>query len=349
VPGFGDFLEPRRLPEADIALIERWVAAGAPEGDPRDLPTPREFPETWTLGNPGLVLDPAPDFAVAARDSDLYRCFTIPTRFAEDRWVSAVEFIPGNRRIVHHVLTYLDTTGTSVALDDADPGPGYSCFGGPGFAARGGLGGWAPGARPHVMPDGVGMLLPAGARVVVQVHYHHRGNTTETDRTQLGLHFARQPIDKRVRVIPILNQGFLIPPGAARHEVKASYTLPPAWNLHAIAISPHMHLLGREMRVTATYPDGRTQPLIYIDDWDFHWQGSYTFTPAGAAARGHAHRRRGDLRQLAGEQAEPEHAAPSSGLGRGHHRRDVHRLPARHRRRRALERPLSGGATVSRA
>ena len=128
------------------------------------------------------------------------------------------------------------------------------------------------------MPDGVGMLLAAGARVVVQVHYHHRGNTTETDRTQLGLHFARQPIDKRVRVIPILNQGFLIPPGAARHEVKASYTLPPAWNLHAIAISPHMHLLGREMRVTATYPDGRTRPLIYIDDWDFHWQGAYTFT-----------------------------------------------------------------------
>ena len=279
VPGFGDFLEPRRLSEAEIALIERWVVAGAPEGDPRDLPPPREFPGTWTLGIPDLVLDPAPDFAVAARDSDLYRCFTIPTRFAEDRWVSAVEFIPGNRRIVHHVLTYLDTSGASVALDDADPGPGYSCFGGPGFAAaRGGLGGWAPGARPQVMPDGVGMLLPAGARVVVQVHYHHRGTTTETDRTQLGLHFARQPIDKRVRAIPILNRGFMIPAGEARHEVKASYTLPPTWNLHAIAITPHMHLLGREMKVTATYPDGSTRPLIYVDDWDFHWQGAYTFT-----------------------------------------------------------------------
>jgi len=129
-----------------------------------------------------------------------------------------------------------------------------------------------------VMPDGVGMLLPAGARVVVQVHYHHRGKSTETDRTRLGLHFARQPIDKRVRAIPILNRGFMIPAGEARHEVKASYTLPPTWNLHAIAITPHMHLLGREMKVTATYPDGSTRPLIYIDDWDFHWQGSYTFT-----------------------------------------------------------------------
>jgi len=278
VPGVGDFAEPRRLSETEIALIERWVTAGAPEGDPRDLPPPREFPGTWTLGAPDLVLDPAVDFQVTAREHDLYRCFTIPTRFAEDLWVSAVEFIPGNRRIVHHVLTYLDTSGESVVRDDAEPGPGYTCFGGPGFVPRGGLGGWAPGAGPQVMPDGVGMLLPAGARVVVQVHYHHRGKSTETDRTRLGLHFARQPIDKRVRAIPILNRGFVIPAGEARHEVKASYTLPPTWNLHAIAVTPHMHMLGREMKVTATYPDGTVRPLIHIDDWDFNWQGNYTFT-----------------------------------------------------------------------
>jgi mono/diheme cytochrome c family protein len=278
VPGFGDFTGSRRLGEADIALIERWVAAGAPEGDARDLPPPREFPGTWTLGTPDLVLDATADFPVAARDHDLYRCFTIPTTFAEDRWLSAVEYVPGNRRIVHHVLTYVDTTGRSAALDDADPGPGYTCFGGPGFLPTGGLGGWAPGAGPHVMPDGVGMLLPAGARVVVQMHYHHRGKTTEIDGTKLGLHFARRPIDKRVRAIPILNRAFTIPAGEARHEVKASYTLPPTWNMHAIAVTPHMHLLGREMKVTATYPDGTVRPLIHIDDWDFHWQGSYSFT-----------------------------------------------------------------------
>jgi hypothetical protein len=277
VPGFGDFAGSRRLAEADIALIERWVAAGAPEGDRRLLPPPLDFPGTWTLGTPDLVLDPAVDFPVASREDDLYRCFTIPTSFKEDRWVSAVEFIPGNRRIVHHIITYVDTSGRSHALDDAEPGPGYTCFGGPGFLPTGGLGGWAPGAGPHVMPDGVGMLLPAGARVVVQVHYHHRSQSSETDRTRLGLHFARRPIDKRVRVIPIRNRNFLVPAGEARHEVKASYTLPPTSHLHAIAITPHMHLLGREMKVTATYPDGTVRPLIYIDDWDFHWQGSYSF------------------------------------------------------------------------
>lgn len=278
VPGFGDLAGSRRLSESEVALIERWVAAGAPEGDRRDLPPPRQFPITWALGFPDLVLDPGVDFPVSARENDLYRCFTIPTSFPEDRWVSAVEVIPGNRQVVHHVLTYVDTSGESVARDDADPGPGYTCFGGPGFAPRGGLGGWAPGAGPHVMPAGVGMLLPAGARVVVQVHYHHRGARIETDRTRLGLHFARTPIDKRVRSIPILNRGFLIPAGEARHEVKASYTLPPGWNLHAIAVTPHMHLLGREMKVEAVYPDGTVRPLIYIDDWDFHWQGSYAFT-----------------------------------------------------------------------
>jgi hypothetical protein len=93
----------------------------------------------------------------------------------------------------------------------------------------------------------------------------------------VGLRFARATVDKRVRVIPVLNRGFLIPAGAERHVVRASYTLPPTWHMHAIGISPHMHLLGREMRVTVTYPDGTSRPLIYIDDWDFHWQGSYTF------------------------------------------------------------------------
>jgi hypothetical protein len=277
VPGFGEFLDSRRLSETEIALIRDWVAAGAPEGDPKDLPPVRQWPETWTLGAPDAVLAPESAFDVPSSDGDLYRCFVIPTNFTEDRYLSAVEFVPGNRKIVHHVLTYLDTTGASVKLDEADAGLGYTCFGGPGFAPAGGIGGWAPGARPMMNPDGVGVLLPAGARVVMQVHYHNRRPAIERDRTQIGLYFARKPIDKRVRSIPVLNRTFLIPAGAARHEVRASHTIPPGRNLHAIGIAPHMHLLGREMKVTATYPDGTVRPLIYIDDWDFHWQGTYNF------------------------------------------------------------------------
>jgi mono/diheme cytochrome c family protein len=286
VPGFGDFLDVRRLSDGEIQLIRDWVAAGAPEGDPKDLPPPRQWPSTWTLGAPDVVLTPESAYEVPSADRDLYRCFVIPTAFPDDVYLAAVDFIPGNRQIVHHVLTYLDTSGASVKLDEADPGLGYTCFGGPGFLPAGGIGGWAPGAVPRVKPDGVGTLLPAGARVVLQVHYHNRTGRPESDRTRIGLYFAKKPVDKRARSLPVLNRTFLIPAGEVHHEVRESYTIPPGRNFHAIGIAPHMHLLGREMKVTATYPDGVVQPLIYIDDWDFHWQGTYTFAkpvplPAG--------------------------------------------------------------------
>jgi len=277
VPGFGDFMASRRLSDRDVALVRAWIDAGAPEGNPRDLPPPRALSDTWALGEPDTVFMPAESYDVPSGGRDVYRCFVIPTRFAEDRWVSAVDFVPGNRKIVHHVLTYLDTTGAAEALDRAEPGPGYTCFGGPGFAPRGGLGGWAPGSPPTRMREGVGMFVPAGASIVMQVHYHNRTGATLSDQTRAGLYFAKAPIDKRVRSIPVLNRTFTIPAGAARHEVRASWTVPPGWNVHAESVYPHMHLLGREMTVTVTYPDGTSRPLIRIDDWDFHWQGGYDY------------------------------------------------------------------------
>ena len=277
VPGFGDFAGSRRLADGDVAMVRAWIDAGAPEGDPRDLPAPRAFPATWPLGEPDAVLTPAESYAVPSGGRDVYRCFVIPTHFAEDRWVTAVDFVPGDRKIVHHVLTYLDTSGAAEALDRGEPGPGYTCFGGPGFLPRGGVGGWAPGSPPTVMRAGVGILLPRGAAVVMQVHYHNRTGATLDDRTRAGLYFAKAPIDKRVRSIPVLNRSFAIPPGAARHEVRASWTVPATWDVHAVGIYPHMHLLGREMTVTVTYPDGTSRPLLRIDDWDFHWQGGYDY------------------------------------------------------------------------
>lgn len=275
---YGEFRQDRRLSESDIDLIARWVAAGAPEGDRAQLPPPRRFPSTWTT-EPDVVVEPAESFEVPAARSDIYRCFVIPTSFAEDRWVSVSEVLPGNRQIVHHVITYLDRGKTSAELNRAEPGPGYTCFGGPKIPRRDllGLGGWAPGAPPVQMPEGVGMLVPAGATVVMQVHYHNHTDEPQTDRTKVGLRFAKGPINKRSRSIALINRTFEIPPGAARHEVRASYTVPARLDFHAINITPHMHLLGREMKVTAKYPDGTTRQLIHIDDWDFNWQGSYTF------------------------------------------------------------------------
>jgi hypothetical protein len=286
VPAFGDFLEPRRLSETELTTLVRWIEAGAPEGDAAKLPPPLMFPKGWKLGPPDHVLEMAETYTVPGRASDVYRCFVIPTKFPEDRWVTKVEYAPGDRKLVHHVLSYIDTTSAAEALDRADPGPGYTCFGGPGFLPAGGLGGWAPGVQPRVMAAGVGMLLPKGANVVVQMHYNNSAPESRTDRTRIGLHFATSPIDKRQRSIAVLDRTFTIPAGARRHEVRASWTVPPGRDLHADTITPHMHLLGREMKVTATYPDGAVRPLIHIDDWDFNWQGNYTFAqpvplPAG--------------------------------------------------------------------
>jgi copper type II ascorbate-dependent monooxygenase-like protein len=286
VPGFGEFVEPRRLSDAELTTLLRWIEAGAPEGDPAKLPPPLVFQEGWRLGPPDHVLEMAEPYTVPARASDVYRCFVIPTNFPEDRWVTKVEYAPGDRKVVHHILSYIDTTSAAEALDRADAGPGYTCFGGPGFAPAGGLAGWAPGVQPRVTPDGVGMLLPKGANVVLQMHYNNNAPESRTDRTRVALHFAKGPIDKQQRGMMVLNTGFTIPPGEHRYEVRGSLTVPFGRDVHAHTITPHMHLLGREMTVTATYRDGTVRPLIRIDDWDFNWQGTYTFTqpiplPAG--------------------------------------------------------------------
>jgi hypothetical protein len=280
VPGHGEFQHVRRMADTDVDLIKRWVDAGAPEGDRSKLPPPKRFPSSWVAGEPDVVIEPSESFTIRLGSKDVYRCFVIPTSFKEDRYVSASEVLPGNRRIVHHVITYLDRGKTSAELDRVEPGPGYDCFGGPRIPRidLGALGGWAPGSPPTQMPDGVAMRLPAGATIVMQVHYHNCcTGQDQTDRTKVGLRFAKGPVDKLSRSVIAINRTFEIPAGAARHEVRASYTVPPNQNFHAINVTPHMHLLGREMKVTAKYPDGTVRPLIYINDWDFNWQGAYTF------------------------------------------------------------------------
>ena len=124
---------------------------------------------------------------------DIYRCFVVPTNLPEDQYVTAIEYRLGNRRVVHHILAYVDVSGEARKRDAADPGPGYSCFAGPGEPIHGDLGGWAPGNQPSPLPDGIGRSLPKGADVIVQLHYHPSGKP-ETDRTRIGLHFARKPI-----------------------------------------------------------------------------------------------------------------------------------------------------------
>ena len=275
VPGFGEFQDERRLTPQQLDLIARWVDQGAPEGDPADLPPPRSFPDTWAIGTPDLLLQPATDYAVPAEGTDVYRCFSLPIGLLQDRYITAAEVRPGNRNVVHHMVLFADPLGASARLEASGGSqPGYDCFGGPGFLLTGILGAWAPGNQPQTFPAGIGLKLPATGRVVMQVHYHPNGVRT-TDRTQVGLALNRGPIQKDLQLLINVNTNFAIPAGASRYTVTATSTMPV--NAHAIAVLPHMHLLGREVRMDAVYPDGTRRPLIYINDWDFQWQATYYY------------------------------------------------------------------------
>ncbi|HEY3054047.1 MAG TPA: peroxiredoxin, partial [Thermoanaerobaculia bacterium] len=211
---------------------------------------------------------------------DMYRCFSMPTNVVSEKYVSAIDVRPGDRQTVHHVIAFIDTSGESQALDDADPAPGYQCFGGPGFTITNlnssTLGGWAPGARPVMLPDGVAFSLPVNARIVMQVHYHPHGPAPLPDQTQIGIYYAKQKPSKLMRILPLINTTFTIPPGDPNYRVTAAFTV-PLFNTHIWLVAPHMHLLGRRMRVDASLSDGQKECLINIDDWDFNWQGMYRY------------------------------------------------------------------------
>jgi AhpC/TSA family/Copper type II ascorbate-dependent monooxygenase, C-terminal domain len=274
-PHFGvAFKDARTLSEHDIAMLVAWAEGGAPEGNRADLPPPAVFADDWQLGTPDLVIDIGTDYKVGAQGGDIYRCFVVPTSLDRDMYVSAVECSPGNRRVVHHILCYVDTSGKARERDLADPGPGYSCFAGPGEPVSGDLGGWAPGNRPSQLPEGVGRSLPRKSDVIIQVHYHPSGKA-ETDRTRIGLYFARKPIKQTLHWNAAANLEMQLPPGESAIEIKARWELPV--DVVAYAVMPHMHLLGRDMMMSLKYPDGRAQELIKIDSWDFNWQYSYYF------------------------------------------------------------------------
>jgi mono/diheme cytochrome c family protein/thiol-disulfide isomerase/thioredoxin len=273
-PGFGEFANDRHLTPEQIALFRDWADSGTPEGNSKDLPPSPKFTDGWTLGEPDVVLEPDEDYELAAEGSDIYRCFVIPTKLTEDHYIGALEVRPGNRKVVHHVIVHFDTTGAARELDAKDPGPGYTAFGGVGFRSSGMIGGWAPGILPSFLPEGVGRFLPRGADLVVQVHYHRSGKQ-EKDRTKVGLYFTRAPVDKKIRAWPMAKLLLRIPPGESNYVAHASIDVPQ--DVTAYRVTPHMHLLGKDMKVTATLPDGTLVPLVHVSNWDFNWQTSYVF------------------------------------------------------------------------
>jgi mono/diheme cytochrome c family protein len=283
-PNFGKFADDRRLSDEQIALLGQWAKSGAPEGDPAELPKPPEFSEGWQLGEPDLVLKMPEPFNVPADGSDVYRCFVVPIPLEKDTMVSGVEFRPGNHSVVHHAIMFLDASGAARKKDADDDSPGFESFGGPGITPTGGLGGWAPGAMPRFLPDGIVKYVKKGSDLVLQIHYHPNGKPS-VDQSQVGVHFSKKPTQHIVTGIAVVQPKLEIPAGDAHCQIAAE-TKPVPADVHVMGITPHMHNLGREMKVVATRPDGEDVPLVWIKDWDFNWQGQYQFKEAVPLPKG---------------------------------------------------------------
>jgi hypothetical protein len=278
VAGFGDFADSRALTTAEKKTLMDWLASDMPEGDPADLPAPVVSESEWPLGQPDIVLQMAQSYTPPI-GQDVYRCFVLPTGAVENTDMSAIDFIPGNRSIVHHIIVYQDTTGEAQKLDGADGQPGYTCFGGPGVDLSFGtdvLAGWAPGQRASFLPNSIGIEVKKNAAFIMQIHYSPSRSTGE-DITRIGMYRATTKVQRHLYQVPIVNDEFTIPAGSSNYVVKADFKIPAFFDAKAINIYPHMHLLGRQIKVELTPPTGDTQPLIYEDNWDFRWQGYYTY------------------------------------------------------------------------
>ena len=288
VEGHGDFQNARRMSDKEIGVIASWVKAGCPKGNDSDMPAPIKAVDGWKVGTPDIILSMKETYSLEAEGPDEYRHFVIPTNFEKDIYISATEVLPGNPRVDHHVIVFLDPYGASEKIDAADPSPGYLTSGGwPGFIALGALGGWAPGNVSTPLPPGVVRIIPKGARIVLQIHYHKSGKP-EIDQTKIGLYLAKDEPKRLVRdvaitplsavpmlqSIPVLASN--IPAGAANYTIRETLYVPE--DVELISARPHMHLIGKEMKATATLPDGTVKELVYIKNWDFNWQENYYYS-----------------------------------------------------------------------
>jgi WD40 repeat protein len=292
-PGHGEFLGERRLTDAQIASINGWVSKGMPRGDASKLPKLPTFPpDGWRLGTPDLIIEMPAGFDLPASGPDVFRNFVIPTKLTEDKWVRAVEFRPSARKVVHHALFAQVPGGSLAARDGADGRPGFGGMSSVGVGGDrnggSGLGGWAVGAQARFLPEGVALPLPKGADFLLQLHFHLTGKP-ETEKSLVGIYFAEKAPEKHLFSIELpalfgIGAGINIPPGEKQFVIKDSWVVPG--DISVFSATAHAHYLAKDMKATATLPDGSTKPMIWINDWDFNWQDSYTYKTPIALPKG---------------------------------------------------------------
>lgn len=283
VEGCGSFEGENRLTDGEIATIGAWVSAGAPEGNRADLPPPLAFPDQWELGPPDIIVQlPVP--YRGSTTADTTRLFPLPTVFERDIYVTAMEVRPSARRYVHHAAVYADKSGKADALDAADEEPGYYYGADLGFEPSAFLGTWVPGHAPFRLPEGTAIKVPAGSKIVMDLHLHPRDGQLEPEQTQIGLHLARSTVRKLVNYGSVNNTSFVIPAGNPAYEVGASWTIDRAMTMHGIGA--HMHTLATHFLSRAILPGGAEICLLKIDRWKWEWQGLYLYREGVSLPKG---------------------------------------------------------------
>jgi tetratricopeptide (TPR) repeat protein len=276
VAGHGEFQSERRLTDRELELLQRWIAEGAPEGSAAERSqAPPLANDGWQFGPPDLVVRMPEEYAVPADGTDVFRTFVIPIPVDGPRYVRAIEFHPGNARVVHHANLGVDRTRSSRQLDARDPEAGYA--GSMERDARypeGQLLGWTPGQAPHPAPAGTQWRLEPGSDLVVQLHLQPTGKI-ERVGVSVGFFFTDEPPSRTPAGLRLGSQTIDIPAGAPDYVITDRYQLPV--DVEVLAVQPHAHNLARRMEASAELPDGTTRWLIAIDDWDFRWQDVYRY------------------------------------------------------------------------
>ena len=282
--GIGHFSNDARLSQAEIDTLAAWADGGAPEGDAKHAPKPVAYLEGWNIGKPDVVFEMPSAFEIPAKGSIDYQWVVIPTGFKEDKWIKAVEVRPGDRTVVHHVIAFYRRPG-SKWLADAMPGvPTPKSSGAPeGGMSDGNVGAYVPGLPPVILPEGRATLLPAGADIVLQLHYTASGKAGK-DQTKVGMVFAAGPPVERSLQIPLGSRNFVIPPGESNYRVDSEHILDR--DVKIVDLLPHMHLRGKAFEFRAAFPDGKVETLLKVSKYDFNWQLTYSLAeervfPAG--------------------------------------------------------------------
>ena len=281
----GTFLNERVLTVAEKDTIVKWANGGAPKGDPRDMPPAPAFPEGWTVGTPDVVFEMPEAYELPADGTIQYEYFYLPTSFTEPKWVKSIEVRPGNREVVHHVLVYYraqpDMQRTSVlrfspsARMPAQRAPGIR--NNPpqqGLPPRRLLATYAPGTVAQIAPEGTAFRLEPGGIIELQMHYTTKGERA-TDRTRIGLVFSSERAPLEVRPGQFLNGQFTLPAGAADVAVEADVEF--LQDTTVWGIFPHTHLRGKKWEYKMILPDGTSQPVLSVPNYDFNWQTYYMF------------------------------------------------------------------------